>query len=450
MRSKKQNISSEETQEHVPFFSNRTDHSSFFTKPVVQRKCDECGEEEEVQKKADTNETTTTKGISPPGENEGSDNDISNALSSKAGKGQPIPAGSRSKMESAFGTDFGEVTLHDDGESAALSDRLDAQAFTYGQDIYFNQGRFNPGTTEGDGLLAHELAHTVQQRSATGTEDSSDDIMLEKDADQATISMLGMERSGGKNVQTKKRSGLRLSRCSKGPMDASRRTKAVASFRSNNSGLGTAELDKIERAIAITGSGNINLEITFFEKYASNSITKDTSVVGNELAFTDPSGNMRINPSVFASTYSDASLGNLLVHELVHTKHGTNWMGANDYLEGEAYATEYFFAERTGDTVRTAAIITIISSGSLTIPFQRPALLAIFKRTYASLKIIYQVIDTGTTPHPSSPLAGVTAAHARELSTELVTVKEADRGAELTGIVSWAEANQATIGIPPV
>jgi hypothetical protein len=67
-------------------------------------------------------------------------------------------------MEPAFGTDFGGVRVHADAESDALSRELSARAFTSGRDVFFRQGAYDPGSSGGQELLAHELTHVVQQR----------------------------------------------------------------------------------------------------------------------------------------------------------------------------------------------------------------------------------------------------------------------------------------------
>ncbi len=66
-------------------------------------------------------------------------------------------------MESGFGADFSQVRVHTDDRAVSLSQDLSAQAFTHGSDIYFNQGKYDPGSSAGSHLLAHELTHTVQQ-----------------------------------------------------------------------------------------------------------------------------------------------------------------------------------------------------------------------------------------------------------------------------------------------
>lgn len=76
--------------------------------------------------------------------------------------GRALPGDIRSEMESKFGADFSAVRIHTDGASGVASEAINARAFAVGADIYFNSGEFNPGSTEGKFLLAHELTHVVQ------------------------------------------------------------------------------------------------------------------------------------------------------------------------------------------------------------------------------------------------------------------------------------------------
>src|SRR5262249_23515769 len=69
----------------------------------------------------------------------------------------------RGQMEGFFGADLDGVRVHADGEAAALNRELDAQAFTVGSDVFFAEGKYNPTSSEGQGLLAHELTHVGQQ-----------------------------------------------------------------------------------------------------------------------------------------------------------------------------------------------------------------------------------------------------------------------------------------------
>jgi hypothetical protein len=70
-------------------------------------------------------------------------------------------------MEPRFGADFSGVRVHSGGEAAALNHDFKAQAFTRQRDIYFGSGKYNPESSTGQRLLAHELTHVVQQSQST-------------------------------------------------------------------------------------------------------------------------------------------------------------------------------------------------------------------------------------------------------------------------------------------
>jgi Domain of unknown function (DUF4157)/OmpA family len=84
-------------------------------------------------------------------------------LSASRGAGQPVPRSVRDHFEPRFGHDFSDVRLHTDQRAARAAGGINAQAFTVGANIHFAQGRFEPGTSAGNRLLAHELTHVVQQ-----------------------------------------------------------------------------------------------------------------------------------------------------------------------------------------------------------------------------------------------------------------------------------------------
>jgi hypothetical protein len=86
-----------------------------------------------------------------------------NLIQAEKGLGSPLPATEKSFMESRFGMDFSNVSIHNGNTSVQLSKELNAQAFTTGNDIFFNEGKFQPDTRDGRSLLAHELTHVVQQ-----------------------------------------------------------------------------------------------------------------------------------------------------------------------------------------------------------------------------------------------------------------------------------------------
>jgi Domain of unknown function (DUF4157) len=81
--------------------------------------------------------------------------------------GQPLDAASRAFFEPRFGHDFSKVRVHADRDAAESARRVNALAYTVGRDMVFGQGQFSPHSSSGRRLLAHELAHTVQQRGAS-------------------------------------------------------------------------------------------------------------------------------------------------------------------------------------------------------------------------------------------------------------------------------------------
>ena len=89
------------------------------------------------------------------------------AVSSQS-SGQALPDNLQPKMEETLGMDFTAVRLHHDTPSATMADSLGAKAFTHGEDIYFNHGEYQPETTTGEQLLAHELTHVKQQKTIPG------------------------------------------------------------------------------------------------------------------------------------------------------------------------------------------------------------------------------------------------------------------------------------------
>ena len=86
--------------------------------------------------------------------------DMTAVPTSEETNAHPLPPGTRARLERAFGTDLSAVRLHDDEQAEAFAERLGADAVTVGSDVYLRRGR-RPGL----GLLAHEVAHVLQQLS---------------------------------------------------------------------------------------------------------------------------------------------------------------------------------------------------------------------------------------------------------------------------------------------
>ncbi|MBW4668245.1 MAG: DUF4157 domain-containing protein [Cyanomargarita calcarea GSE-NOS-MK-12-04C] len=89
--------------------------------------------------------------------------DLEASINQARGSGQPLTDNIREPMEQAFGADFSDVKVHTDSQSHQLNQSIQARAFTTGQDVFFRQGEYNPGSRSGQELIAHELTHVVQQ-----------------------------------------------------------------------------------------------------------------------------------------------------------------------------------------------------------------------------------------------------------------------------------------------
>ena len=96
------------------------------------------------------------------------DETIADAIEQRRGRGTPLDEETRADMESHIGTDLGDVNVHTDGSSHDLNRAVNAEAFTTGSDVFFKQGKYSPGTSDGRKLLAHELTHVAQQRQGDG------------------------------------------------------------------------------------------------------------------------------------------------------------------------------------------------------------------------------------------------------------------------------------------
>ncbi|WP_154857931.1 eCIS core domain-containing protein [Cyclobacterium xiamenense] len=85
-------------------------------------------------------------------------------LKQEKGRGNPLDSATRQSMEQAFGADFGKVRIHTDHSAQWMNQVMHAKAFAYGNDIFFNDNNYQPGSWDGKKLLAHELTHTLQQK----------------------------------------------------------------------------------------------------------------------------------------------------------------------------------------------------------------------------------------------------------------------------------------------
>ena len=134
------------------------EEEELMAKRMVQRETESGeGEEEEVMAKRIQRSAGDMMGSFDVGQ------DFEKQLSTARGGGKSLDSSLQAKMGDAMGADFSGVRIHEDSASDSLNSSIQARAFTTGSDIFFKQGEYNPSSTEGQKLLAHELTHTVQQ-----------------------------------------------------------------------------------------------------------------------------------------------------------------------------------------------------------------------------------------------------------------------------------------------
>lgn len=131
------------------------------------------------------------------------------------GPGEPLDRDVAGLLEPRFGHDFSHVRIHSDAQAAASAEAVGALAYTVGRSVVFGAGRYAPGTREGRSLIAHELAHVVQQAGAEpprgeplGIADEGGDA--EREADQ-----MASAAASGRTVASPDRRPLQVARATR-------------------------------------------------------------------------------------------------------------------------------------------------------------------------------------------------------------------------------------------
>ena len=148
--------------------------------PSVQRVCQEC--EQELQRAPESlQRASTDRGPNPnidpelegnvqakeaPGHTPTASATTLQQIAALRGSGQSLPQSERSFFESRLGYDFSAVQMHTDDRAADSARQVQALAYTTGRDVVFGAGQYRPETSSGRRLIAHELAHVVQQGGA--------------------------------------------------------------------------------------------------------------------------------------------------------------------------------------------------------------------------------------------------------------------------------------------
>ncbi|MBB5429129.1 hypothetical protein HDG40_007324 [Paraburkholderia sp. JPY158] len=146
------------------------------------------------------------------------------AIGQALGAGAPLEPQVRAEMEQRFGTSFADVRVHDDERAHRSAAELEAKAYTHGSDIAFSAGRYAPQQADGRQLLAHELAHVVQQRRGGPAPELAPSAAHEVGADQSAAQVA----AGAPNVTVPGATGVGVARDIDDEKKASRLPRSTA------------------------------------------------------------------------------------------------------------------------------------------------------------------------------------------------------------------------------
>jgi len=133
----------------------------------IQLKCSDCEREDQEKIHRKPWSEAGISFIQAKGEATGTVSDsVDHSIQSSKGSGSTLDNATQSFMSSRFGSSFSQVKVHNNREAIELNQSLDSNAFTVGNDIYFNEGQYDPGSSQGKQLLAHELTHVLQQNDS--------------------------------------------------------------------------------------------------------------------------------------------------------------------------------------------------------------------------------------------------------------------------------------------
>jgi hypothetical protein len=179
---------------------------------AIQKKC-ACGRTAAIEGECDE-----CRVARKPADGAGAASSDPHQVAEALGPGRRMEGGVLGRMEGAFGHSFGHVRLHTDDNGAGAAAEQRARAFTVGEHVAFADGEYRPGTIAGDALLAHELAHVVQQDEARvaatplhKAEDSG--APLENEADAIALSAVASLWGHELGIVPEAKAGLRA----KGP-----------------------------------------------------------------------------------------------------------------------------------------------------------------------------------------------------------------------------------------
>jgi Domain of unknown function (DUF4157) len=331
-------------------------------------------------------------------------------VKAQLGSGHSLDSRVQGQMSSAFGYDFSGVRVHTDSRSAGLSADLNARAFTVGSDVAFASGEYQPGTPIGDALIAHELAHVVQQgggqQPAAPMRKSSEGSngQLEEDADRSAVGAVATiwaePRRGlasvAHNAIPRLRSGLKLQTCKSHDLeirDVSSATDPKSIFFDRNSSkIDSTQKPKIPplknpRSQALTlfsfVSEDENVPVASGHKLADERATSVSDALRK-----DPGGHLGVETPVLDTTSGQGQIDYRSMRKVI-VKPAGQPSGQPSCAAGAQIpcspTTKFTDAQGRADTLLTAAITAL---GPPVSPAAVPLLDARFGATAATRNAI--------------------------------------------------------------
>ncbi len=371
--------------------------------------------------------------------------------------GAPLAPALRNRFSAHFHADLSQTRIHTDDAAATAAARLGARAFAVGDHIFFARNHYAPDRPDGLRLIAHELAHVAQQRGATEAPASGDGsgVRASSSSEEREARHAAAQALAGRDAPVHSRGALAVA-CEKSAHTDDDLSDVIIAFKKKNDHLSGDQLRKIRNAVvsATYKADTFEVAWSFFDYYSGwtgqkifimTPAQEEAARKQDRLAETSPGGDTYLRADALA--LPEATLGPLLLHELGHTGHATNFMGAGDYQEGHAYGIEYFYAEKTGDTARMARILAVIGSGAVAPATQKPALQELFKVAYCVMKALRrQSLRADAT---EAPLKGLSSDAAQYLMAEYAT-RFASPSDRLEKIIAYVKAHLANYGPPPL
>src|SRR5271157_21097 len=272
------------------------------------------------------------------------------SVSGGLGRGETLQSDVTNRMEGAFGREFSNVRVHTDAGAARVTDGLNARALTVGRDIAFGSGEYQPGTPIGDALIAHELAHVIQQGDGGAhggpieMEGSRD--AMEEEADTSAVTAVARLWNGaasgargiGRSAMPHLRSGLRLQRCPRRttPVTPREADKYIRDqFGPNVAGAIAAGISAEASDIKFVDEARFARAFECANKfYAAQGSPPDDTPVNQVIAFVDP------HPLTPRRVYvcTTRRTADTIIHEALHLYTSPEWRMPQRVNEG---TTEY-------------------------------------------------------------------------------------------------------------